>query len=45
VTRAIEELLRRFGDLTLAVPAESLERLPSLIINRLATLPVRRREG
>ncbi|MGI5232048.1 cytochrome P450 family protein [Actinoallomurus sp. CA-142502] len=39
---ALAALLRRFGDLTLAVPAESLERLPSLIINRLATLPVRR---
>ncbi|GAA4520294.1 cytochrome P450 [Actinoallomurus oryzae] len=39
---ALGGLLRRFGDLTLAVPAESLERLPSLIINRLATLPVRR---
>jgi cytochrome P450 len=39
---ALAALLRRFGDLTLAVPPESLERLPSLIINRLATLPVRR---
>jgi cytochrome P450 len=39
---AIGALLDRFGDLALAVPADSLERLPSLIINRLAVLPVRR---
>lgn len=40
---ALDALLRRFGDLERAVPAESLERTPSLIINRLAALPVRRR--
>ncbi|HEY0537689.1 MAG TPA: cytochrome P450 [Actinoallomurus sp.] len=39
---ALGALLERFGDLALAVPADSLERLPSLIINRLAVLPVRR---
>jgi cytochrome P450 len=39
---ALGALLDRFGDLALAVPADSLERLPSLIINRLAVLPVRR---
>jgi cytochrome P450 len=39
---ALDTLLRRFGDLAPAAPAESLERLPSLIINRLAVLPVRR---
>jgi cytochrome P450 len=39
---ALGALLDRFGDLALAVPPDSLERLPSLIINRLAVLPVRR---
>ncbi|GAB2820170.1 cytochrome P450 [Actinoallomurus bryophytorum] len=39
---ALGALLERFGDLALAVPADSLERLPSLIINRLVVLPVRR---
>jgi cytochrome P450 len=39
---ALGALLERFDDLTLAVPPDSLQRLPSLIINRLAVLPVRR---
>jgi cytochrome P450 len=39
---ALAALLRRFGDLERAVPAGSLERTPSLLINRLAALPVRR---
>jgi cytochrome P450 len=39
---ALGALLDRFDDLVLAVPRDSLERLPSLIINRLAVLPVRR---
>jgi cytochrome P450 len=39
---ALGALLSRFDDLELAVPPESLERTPSLIINRLAVLPVRR---
>jgi cytochrome P450 len=39
---ALGALLSRFDDLELAVPPESLERTPSLILNRLAVLPVRR---
>lgn len=39
---ALGALLRRFDDLEPAVPASALERMPSLIINRLAVLPVRR---
>jgi cytochrome P450 len=39
---ALSVLLRRCGDLTLAVPPGSLERRPSFIINGLVALPVRR---
>ena len=38
---ALRALIERFPDLQLAVPAESLTRFVSLVVNRLETLPVR----
>jgi cytochrome P450 len=38
---ALRAVIDRFPDLQLAVPAESLTRFASLIVNRLDTLPVR----
>ena len=38
---ALRALIERFPDLQLAVPAESLTRFASLVINRLETLPLR----
>ena len=37
---ALRALIERFPDLELAVPAESLTRFVSLVVNRLDTLPV-----
>jgi cytochrome P450 len=39
---ALGALISRFPDLELALPADSLERVPSLLINKLAALEVRR---
>jgi cytochrome P450 len=38
---ALRALFERFPDLQLAVPAESLARFVSLVVNRLDTLAVR----
>lgn len=38
---ALRAVIERFPDLQLAVPAESLTRFVSLVVNRLETLPVR----
>jgi cytochrome P450 len=40
---AIGAVIQRFPDLELAVPFDELERVPSLLINRLTELKVRRR--